>query len=461
MLADRRTVILAVSLLIGSIAFTDWLLVPDISLGFLYFFAILLSAQFLDRQQIAAFAVICAILSEQFRPAPWGGDVVPRVLITLIAYLGVGLLVWEMDRHRQSVLTHAGRMAQETQRREAVEQQLHSMVEGSPAAIFTIDSNGTVLLANEAAHQLLGFENQTLFGRSIDEFLPVLATLRQTSRVRHLVRTMIECTGARRNRETFLAHIWVSSFGPPSATGLTAVVFDSSQQLRDREEEGLQTLATSTRIIMGAFWHETRNLCTAMRVTANSMKRIPSLAETEEVEALNSLVAGLEKLASSELRPESEREFENASLRSVLDHLRIVIEPWFRESGIGVSWQIADDMLMVRADHHGILQVFLNLARNSRRVLENCERKEIAISASVEEGRILVRFRNSGPPVADPVQLFAPFQPEATGRGIGLYVSRAIVRSFGGDLRYEAVEGGVCFTVVLERGGLWYMYKDQ
>ncbi len=457
MLRDRRAVILAVSVLIASIAFTDWLLVPDLSLGFLYFPAILFGAHFLEKREIAVFAVICAILNEQFSPAPWSGDVAARFLITLIGYLGVGLLVFEMDRHRQLARTHASLMAQETRRREAVEQQLRSLVEGSPAAIFTLDAEGAVLLANEAAHQLLGFESQTLPGQSIDEYLPVLATLRQTSRVRHPVRTMIECTGSRRNGETFLAHVWVASFGPPAAAGLTAVVFDSSQQLRDREEEGLQTLANSTRVIMGAFWHETRNLCTAMRVTVSSMKRLPGLADIEEVEALNSLVAGLENLASGELRPESEAEFECASLRLVLDHLRIVIESWFQESGIRVAWQIADNVPVVRADHHGILQVFLNLARNARQVLENSERKEIAIRASVEEGRILVRFHNSGPPVADPVRLFEPFQPEATGRGIGLYVSRAIVRSFGGDLRYEPVNEGVCFTVILERPGPWYM----
>ena len=473
LLTEPQDTIVAVALLITTIAITDWLLVPELNLGLLYCFAILLGANFLDRPQIAAFALICTILNELFSPAPWTGGAV-RVMITLIAYVGVGLAVYEKNRLKLPPPT-IGLMAQEVAlrqeeialrqeeiaRREAVEQQLRSLVEGSPAAIFTIDPDGIILMANEAAHQLLGFENQNLPGRSIDEFLPVLAALRQTSRVRHVVRTMIECTGSRRNRQAFLAHVWVSSFGPPSATGLTAVVFDSSQQFRDREEEGLQALANNSRIIMGAFWHETRNLCTAMRVTANSMKRIPAVAESEEIFALNSLIAGLEKLASGELRPESEREFECASLRSVLDQLRIVIEPWFQESGIAVVWQFADQLLMIRADHHGILQVFLNIARNAHRVLENSERKEFSISASVEEGHILVRFRNSGPPVPDPVRIFAPFHPESSGRGIGLYVSRAIVRSFGGDLRYEALEDSVCFTVLLERGGLWYMYKTS
>ena len=460
-LADRRKVILAASFLIGSIAYASLSLLPPLSIALFYFLAILLSAPFLERQEIVAFALICAVLSEQTNPEPWSGGFAERLFFILIAYVGVGLLMMERERAWRLAQPATGLMAQEIarreeeiERREAVEQQLRGLVDGSPAASFTLDPQGIVLHANEAAHQLLGFDGLTLTGRSIDEYLPVLATLRQTTKVRHLVRTMIECTGRRRNAEAFLAHVWVSSFGPPSATGLTAVVFDSSQQLRENEEQGLRSLATGTRIIMGAFWHETRNLCTAMLLTAGSMKRIPGLAESEELGTLYSLIGGLEKLASAELHPESDREFETASLRAVLDHLRIVVEPWFQESGIDVTWQIAEEMLFVRGDHHGILQVFLNLARNARRALENAGRKRIAISASMEDGRILVRFWNSGPPVSDPAQLFAPFRPESAGRGIGLYVSRAIVRSCGGDLRHDAVDEGVCFTVVLETSRL-------
>ena len=102
----------------------------------------------------------------------------------------------------------------------------------------------------------------------------------------------------------------------------------------------------------------------------------------------------------------------------------------------------------------------MNLARNASRVLETAEPKEFAVNATVEGPKVLVRFRNSGPPVAHPDLLFKPFQPEAAGRGIGLYVSRAIMRSYGGDLRYEPLPGGSCFTVVLERGATWYMYKS-
>jgi signal transduction histidine kinase len=58
-----------------------------------------------------------------------------------------------------------------------------------------------------------------------------------------------------------------------------------------------------------------------------------------------------------------------------------------------------------------------------------------------------VRFQDTGPGITEPARLFAPFQPGADGSGLGLYVSRAVVRSYGGELRFEPQDSGACFRV--------------
>jgi signal transduction histidine kinase len=209
---------------------------------------------------------------------------------------------------------------------------------------------------------------------------------------------------------------------------MSVVVFDSSEQLRNREEVSLEALATGARVIMGAFWHEVRNLCTAMRLSVTSLEQRPGMADTEEVGAIHSLLKGLERMAALGLQPETRHHFDVASLRAVLDHMQIVVEPWFRESQISVHWHEADDLPLIRADHYGLLQVCLNLARNAHRALENCARKEFSVRATVEEGSVILRFHNTGAPVADPDGLFQPFQRAAKGAGLGLFVSRAITR---------------------------------
>ena len=58
----------------------------------------------------------------------------------------------------------------------------------------------------------------------------------------------------------------------------------------------------------------------------------------------------------------------------------------------------------------------------------------------------------AGPGVAHPELLFRPFQEVADVTGLGLYVTRALLRGFAGELRYEGVPAstaGACFTVEL------------
>jgi signal transduction histidine kinase len=73
----------------------------------------------------------------------------------------------------------------------------------------------------------------------------------------------------------------------------------------------------------------------------------------------------------------------------------------------------------------------------------------VTVSATTDARRVVVRWRDSGPGVVAPESLFQPFQPGSEGSGLGLYISRTLVRSFGGELRYEPQPAGSCFVVEL------------
>jgi signal transduction histidine kinase len=75
--------------------------------------------------------------------------------------------------------------------------------------------------------------------------------------------------------------------------------------------------------------------------------------------------------------------------------------------------------------------------------------KQLRIAAREEKGTVTIRFEDTGTGIASPENLFQPFQRGAKSSGLGLYVSRAIMRSFGGDLAYEPRSEGCCFAVVL------------
>jgi C4-dicarboxylate-specific signal transduction histidine kinase len=95
------------------------------------------------------------------------------------------------------------------------------------------------------------------------------------------------------------------------------------------------------------------------------------------------------------------------------------------------------------------LQVLLNLTQNSERALRDAEVRRIDISASVGKAAVSVRVTDTGPGIGSVPKLFQPFQQGAESTGLGLYISRAFVRSFRGELRHDPLMPGCSFVIEL------------
>jgi len=81
--------------------------------------------------------------------------------------------------------------------------------------------------------------------------------------------------------------------------------------------------------------------------------------------------------------------------------------------------------------------------------MENCAERHFELSISATPLTLLLCVADSGQGVADPSTLFEPFKSETGHTGIGLYISRAILRSYGGNLKYEPSERGATFILEL------------
>jgi two-component system sensor kinase FixL len=444
--ANRTKLMVVAGLLISAIAVVDWATKPYISLGFLYLFPIMLLGGFLSRSQILGVALVCAVLQEAFSNLP-ENEAVVRLLFSSAGFVGTGLFISELIRNRRIAMTHLEELEGQIKLREDAEEQLRSLVESSPAAIVTIDSGGSVLLANEAAQHLLAPGGAPLQGQAISSYLPSLQTVIKTQPSRSF-RTALQCTGQRNDGEVFLAGVWFSTYSTISGSRLAAIVVDLSEDLRNREDLSLNYLLKNTRILMSAVAHEIRNLCGAVLVVHKNLSQVKELESNEDFKALGSLIQSLERVSALELGSTTQNG-EVVELTSVLDELRILIEATYHESKIEVQWHIEESLPLVWADRYGLIQVFLNLAKNSQRAMTSTGKKQLRISARRDGGTVIIRFEDTGTGIAAPENLFRPFLPGAKSTGLGLYVSRAIMRSFGGDLGYEPSSEGCCFVVVL------------
>jgi two-component system, LuxR family, sensor kinase FixL len=446
--SNRRRLLILAGVMVLAVAALDWWTKPYISLGFLYLFPIMIAGGFLSRPQIISFAVVCAILQEEFSNLPIG-DAWPRLILSSAGFIGTGLFIFELLRNRRMVLAHLNEVEAQVMARREAEEQLQVLVESSPAAIITLDADGTILLANGAAQQMLAPGSDPLSGQNASEYLPALLAAVQSRKWKNF-RTTLQCKGRRGNGEVFLAGVWFSTYASVAGNRLAAIFVDLSEDLRSREDLNLDYLLTNTRILMSAVSHEIRNLCGAAMVVHKNLAKVEALSGNADFDALGTLIKGLEQISAMELRSSTRQPRTAIELTSVLDELRVLIEPVAQEHGITMQWTETGALPLVWADRYGLMQVFLNLAKNSIRAMESVETKNLKITATLEQELVTIRFEDSGTGIADPLSLFRPFQSAAQGTGLGLYVSRALVKSFGGDLAYEHREHGCCFNVVLE-----------
>jgi PAS domain S-box-containing protein len=445
--ANRSTLLMIAGLMVAGIAVADWLTKPYISLGFLYLFPIIIVGGFLSRTQTIGVALVCAVLQETFSNLP-ESEAIFRLLLSSAGFSGTGLFVSELLRNRRIALQHMEELESEIKLRRDAEDQLQVLVESSPAAIVTIDSKGNIILANQAAQQLLAPGISSLQGQPISSYLPSLQTVVQTQPTRAF-RTTLQCKGQRSTGEVFLAGVWFSTYNTISGPRLAAVVVDLSEDLRNREDLSLDHLLKSSRILVGAMAHEVRNLCGAAIVLHKNLSRVPILEHNEDFQALSSLIQSLERISALGVKASPSDAAATVELTSLLDEVRILIEGAYDESNIEIEWRVQQSLPLALADRYGLIQVFLNLAKNSQRAMASTDTRKLFVSTSSDTKHVMIRFEDTGVGIAHPENLFRPFQPGAETAGLGLYVSRSIMRSFGGELHYEPGTRGCCFVVIV------------
>ncbi len=449
--APRRKVFAGAAFLLVLILVLDLFVQEDASIGVIFLIPIMMASLHLGPWQVMVAALLCTLARESVAPFAWDAHFVPRIVSVFMTFVAGGLFASEVARNRRLVLRHLREIEEQMQRRREAEAQLLGLVESSPAAIVTINSQGRIDLANQAAHSLLSVEPDSLRGQDIGQFLPMLSDVLLNARADAPMRTATNCQGRRSTGENFLAYVWFAVYPARTGPRMAAIFTDSSEELRDWQQTSLETLLRSTRVLVGSVSHEIRNICAAITVAYTNLGRLPGVASTEDYEALGALTSTLGRLANFELQTSADVELGSFSVEQLLDEFRIVVDPMLEAAGVTLNIARSGPLPLVDGDRHGMLQVLLNLTRNSLRALRDRPDGHIELHAAAGDGWVTLRFQDNGPGVASPGNLFQPFQSGAKAVGLGLFISRAIVRGNGGELYHEASSGGCTMCIRLRR----------
>jgi signal transduction histidine kinase len=448
---QRRRVLPIALLLIGGLATLEWYSRLDFSLGVLYTIPVAIASAALNRWQIVLFGCFAALARAPFTPAASEVEAFLKFAMASIAYTGTGLLLVEMSNNRRRLLDAYAKLQTEQTLRRRAQDQLRTLAESSPAAILTLDRHTVVLAANRAAEEMLAVDPGSLVGSRVDQNFPMFANALKVATAHRTIRTSASGWARRQNDQQFPVHAWFSVYGDGDGRCLAAIVVDESEEVRDREREHFQHLLDYNRLLASSVSHEIRNLCSAIAVVCSNLRQRMDLRGNADFEALQRLVDGLMSLASIDLKATADEREREADLRAVLDQLRVVIEPDWDEVGGRVTWQIPDPLPQVAANGHGLLQIFLNLCQNSLRAVEGRAAPALTVSAAVLTGDVVVTVTDNGPGVTDRDGLFQlhPARSRSEGSGLGLYISRELARSVGGDLQYVPTDRGAQFRVIV------------
>ncbi len=427
---------------------------PSLPLGGFYLLPLAVAAAFLPRWSGFTVAIATALIREFFSSSHWDSQSIGRLTISLVAFTGGALFAGELVRNRRMAAALLDRTQQEMQTRTNAERETRALVEGSPVGVLTIDSGGKIAMANTAACRLLGFEKDSPEGDPVEKYIPMLARVLRSKQASTMTRTMLEASGTRRDGESFFTQTWISSYNHSSGIRLTVVLSDVTEQIRDREESGLRQLLSSSRIVAGAVSHELRNLAAAAAVLHLNAAKSADLSGNPDYQALGTVIDSMVKVASTELADAGGQVLEGVDVADLLREVRTITAPSLEEAGVASQWEIDPLLPNVRVNRTGLLQVFLNIIKNSTTALKNWPDAHLHVMAYPMAELAVIRISDNGPGISSSERLFQPFQPGASSTGLGLFVSRAIVRTFGGELHHTQRAGECRFVIELPGTGV-------
>ncbi len=136
-----------------------------------------------------------------------------------------------------------------------------------------------------------------------------------------------------------------------------------------------------------------------------------------------------------------------ADLADDISNALLAVQPLLTAKGLELRLAIEDNLPKIYYDRTRIRQVILNLVSNAARYTE---KGTITVGANVEGSYIIVRVKDTGPgiPPEDTKRIFEPFYqslhrfPQTRdGSGLGLSVSREIVKLHDGEMWVETEPG--------------------
>ncbi len=377
---------------------------------------------------------------------------------------------------REAEVRRARRRAEETLQESY--QLLQAVFEGTTDAIFVKDLQGRYLMINTAGAQALGKSPAQIIGKDDRELIGpdvVREVMEHDHRVMRSgeTHTFEEVTTIGGMTRTYLSTKAPRRDHQGKIIGIIGIARDITERKQAEEEMRRQRetlyqsekLATMGQLLAGVA-HELNNpLSVVMGQAALLRQSIRSKQQSERAQKIVQAADRCARIVNNFLALARQRppERQPVQLNQVVREAVELLAYPLRVDGVEVSFELTEELPILRADPHQLHQVVVNLVANAHQAMRETatpRRLRLKTGVSIDGQHVWLEIRDNGPGIPPELQgrIFEPFfttKPPGVGTGLGLSLCQGIVENHGGRISVDSVIGqGAAFHVLLPVAGL-------
>ena len=340
-------------------------------------------------------------------------------------------------------------------RKEVIENEkfLSLIIESVSTGVLIVDTTGIIRTSNQAALQLLG--------------TPVLTHLKQLKTIDENLPKQLHDLGVNDNlsvkvmneREEVQLSVQCSIISLKKGTMKILTLSNIGNELEAKEMESwVRLIRVMTHEIMNSVAPITSMSESLLDAYLNENGLINEELKNDTIDALATITSTSKGLISF---VDSYRRFTGIptpqlvrlELKPLLEHVLLLEMPKDQEDDIEIEVNCLNDQV-VFADRSQVSQVLINLIKNAIEAISHKADGKVIIDVVDIDKSVKIDIKNNGEPIPADIapHIFIPFfTTKDGGNGIGLSISRYIMRLHGGNLKHHTNNEWTVFSMVFTK----------
>jgi two-component system nitrogen regulation sensor histidine kinase GlnL len=334
-----------------------------------------------------------------------------------------------------------------------------AMINSLEEAIVLFDKSANILYLNRTAEELLGKSSKDAVGKKLPQILSGEKSIAPL-----IKKTIAEGRSFRGRSVSMNVGRTVNmdfNLSPFFTVGrIEGAVLSLYENINIAESEDFDF--DSLVYMIGSIAHEIKNPLGGIKGAAQLLlNRNPDAPPGEYVDLIIRETDRLNSILHDYLTICKKPSFSQVNIHEVMEKTLHIMDVPILKAGITVKRLYDPSLPQVRGDEAKLLQVFLNIIKNALESMKKGGRIEVSTYPSKESVReggrtkrwAMISIRDTGKGISegDLKKIFIPFYTrKKNGTGIGLALSKKIIKDHGGLIKVRSQEGkGTIFFIYI------------